>query len=212
MNQAISVELKFFLVSIISGAVLLAIYDILRILRRLIKHGSFLIALEDLLFWVGASLFLFAMMFIENDGIIRGFSIMGMAIGMVLYHGVLSELLVNLITKLIRLLFSPFAFVCRKVKAFIVMLIKQGKRIVNFFSGRLKKRTKSVRMALDKRKQKKMQQKKQRAEEKRQAKVKAGKKTANPAENMAANRQAVRPAVTLERVDPDTWKQSNYKK
>jgi hypothetical protein len=63
MNPAISVELHFFLTSILWGVILLVAYDVLRIFRRLIKHDAFFIALEDLIFWVVASLFIFAMIY-----------------------------------------------------------------------------------------------------------------------------------------------------
>jgi spore cortex biosynthesis protein YabQ len=219
MNQEITVELRFFLVSILSGAILLAVYDIFRIFRRLIKHDSFFIALEDLIFWVGAGLFIFAMMFKENDGIIRGFSIMGMAIGMVLYHFVFSDRIVNLITKLIRLLFSPFVFVYKKVKSFIDLLFRQVKRIVKFIAKRLKKRIKSVRIALDTRKQaatlRKRKRsdiklsKKQKVSEEKQARRKSQKPEALK-ELPEINSRADRPAATFERVNPYTLKKAEH--
>jgi hypothetical protein len=63
MNHAISVELQFFLISVLWGSILLLIYDLFRIFRRLVKHDTFFVALEDLIFWVAASLFIFAMMY-----------------------------------------------------------------------------------------------------------------------------------------------------
>ncbi|MDF2944786.1 MAG: hypothetical protein K0S01_3644 [Herbinix sp.] len=154
MNHAITVELQFFLRSILWGGLLLLVYDGLRIIRRLIKHDSFFVAVEDLIFWVAASLFIFIMMYKENNGIIRGFSVMGMAIGMILYHYIVSELLVNAITKFIRTLFRPFAIAFGKVKRFILYLISIAKKIVKFILRRLKKLRKSVKIVLSKRKQK----------------------------------------------------------
>lgn len=172
MNQAISVELQFFLVSVLSGGILLLVYDILRILRRLMKHDSFFVALEDLIYWVGASLFIFAMMYKENDGIIRGFSILGMLIGMVLYHYIIDDILVNLIVKLIKTLISPFVFVINKIKGFLKLIWKQGKKVVNFFTRQLKKRTKSVKITMDKRKQTSTARKQKHLEEKNRKKSK----------------------------------------
>jgi spore cortex biosynthesis protein YabQ len=152
MNQAITVELQFFLISILWGVLLLLVYDGLRIIRRLIKHDSFFVAVEDLIFWVLASLFIFAMMYKENNGIIRGFSVMGMAIGMVLYHYILSEFLVNFVTKFIKTLFRPFGIAFGWVKRFVLYLQSIGKKIVNFLIKRLKKTGKSVKITLDTRK------------------------------------------------------------
>jgi spore cortex biosynthesis protein YabQ len=86
MNSAITTQLEFFLVSTLWGAIILFVYDGFRILRRVVKQNEIIIALEDLVFWVFAGVFIFAMMYHLNDGIIRGYSVMGMTIGMLLYN------------------------------------------------------------------------------------------------------------------------------
>jgi hypothetical protein len=91
-------------------------------------------------------------MYKENNGIIRGFSVMGMAIGMVLYHYILSEFLVNFVTKFIKTLFRPFGIAFGWVKRFVLYLQSIGKKIVNFLIKRLKKTGKSVKITLDTRK------------------------------------------------------------
>lgn len=148
MNKDIIVELMFFLISILWGAIILLAYDCLRILRRLIKHKTLLIGIEDLIFWVASSIFIFSMIYRENDGIIRGFSIMGMALGMVAYHYIFSDLIVKLFTMLIQYLLKPFGFILKKIK-------KIGLYLINFVLIRLKKLHKSVRIALNARIQKK---------------------------------------------------------
>lgn len=170
MNQALSIELSFFLISVLCGAILLLVYDIFRILRRIIKHNGGFVALEDLLFWVGASLFIFVMLFKENDGIIRGFAIIGMTAGMLLYHYILSDIIVNLVTKLIQTLFRPFAIVLRKIKSFLAFIWKWAKRAINFVTRRLKKWTKSVRISVNKKKQASTDKRLKRINEKRQRK------------------------------------------
>lgn len=166
MNKAITIELQFFLISILWGLIILFVYDNLRILRRLVKHNNLVIAVQDLIFWVTASVFIFAMMYRENNGIIRGFSVMGMAIGMVLYHYILSELLVDAVTKVIFTLFRPFIFVFKRIKGFILFVYKKGKRVCKFLLLRLKKLLKSVRIALNKRKLKKAMKREKRREKK----------------------------------------------
>ncbi len=166
MNQAITVELQFFLISILWGAILLLVYDGLRILRRVIKHDRFFIAVEDLIFWVLASLFIFAMMYKENNGIIRGFSVMGMAIGMVIYHYIISEIFVTMITKLIHMLLRPFSIAYNSVKKFVLFLASKGKKVLKFLLSRLKKHYQSVKITLNKRKQKRAAIKQKRMEKK----------------------------------------------
>ncbi len=180
MNYAITIEVRFFLISILCGALVLLVYDVLRILRRIIKHNYFFIAVEDLIFWVTAGIFIFVMMYRENDGIIRSFSIMGMAIGMVLYHYILSGFIVYIITKLIRALLRPFGMAINMVKKLLRFLNKKIGLLAHFIEKRLKKRMNSVKIALNKRKRillaesrKKSQQlalEKKKRQDKRQAK------------------------------------------
>ncbi|MDF2541913.1 MAG: hypothetical protein K0S47_1631 [Herbinix sp.] len=154
MNKAISVELHFFLVSILWGIILLLIYDSLRIFRRLIKQNAFFIAIQDFFYWVISSVLIFAMMYKQNNGIIRGFSIMGMLLGMLLYHYLLSDLIVGAITAFIKLLFRPIVFVVGKIKKGILFIGKKGKKVINNLFLRLKKLVKSIKMRLDKNKKK----------------------------------------------------------
>jgi spore cortex biosynthesis protein YabQ len=196
MNHAITIELQFFLISVISGAIILLVYDFLRIMRRIIKHDSFFTSLEDLFFWVGASLFIFAMIYKENDGIIRGFCVMGMAIGMVLYHFTLSNLIVKLITNFIHILLSPFVFAIKQVKKFLRFLWSGIKKTVNFVLGRLKKWTKSVRIALSKkrqvesvRKQKRVSEKLKKSQEKNQKKNRKNQKNQKKSQKNLKNQK-----------------------
>ncbi len=73
------------------GAGLLALYDVLRIIRRLIRHNAAAVAAEDLLFWVFCGIAMFGFMYRENDGVIRGFLVLGAAAGMLLYTMIVSR-------------------------------------------------------------------------------------------------------------------------
>ena len=137
MNEAILIELRFFIVSIMWGGLILIIYDCLRIFRHVIKHKKFFIAVEDIVYWVVCSFLIFQMMYKQNNGIIRAFSILGMLIGMLIYHWTLSELLVEgisyLLKKIINFIFliisfvlKPFLWILKIFKSFL----GKGKRII----------------------------------------------------------------------------------
>lgn len=130
MNQIINLEIKFFLVSILSGVVLLIIYDVLRIFRKVVEHGVVWISLEDIVYWVICSVLIFRMMYKMNDGVIRGFSLLGILLGMILYKVSISDYIVkgisfvlikikNLIEKIIGFLLKPFKFVLNKIMQFL---------------------------------------------------------------------------------------------
>ena len=153
MNPAITIELQFFLLSILWGGLLLLAYDVLRIFRRLIKHGIILVAIEDLIFWLLASLFIFTMIFQKNNGIIRGFSIIGMLLGIILYHFSISEWLVKSITNLIQTLLSPIKAAVKQIIRLLRLLWAWGKKRINNLLYRLKKNKKSVKITLKTKKQ-----------------------------------------------------------
>lgn len=166
MNEAITVELQFFLISILWGAVILLVYDILRIFRRLIPHNGLFLALEDLIFWVLSSVFIFAMIYTMNNGTIRGFSVMGMGIGMILYHFIFSELIVIWITKALLLLLSPIRFVLSRIKRVFRFIGAKIKKVSDSVLSRLKKSVKSVRIALNAKRRKRAEKRSKRREKK----------------------------------------------
>lgn len=51
MSGTIITEWHFWMASIITGVIMTFAYDILRLLRRIIRHNRFFVDMEDLLFW-----------------------------------------------------------------------------------------------------------------------------------------------------------------
>ena len=60
-------------------------YDVIRIFRRLIPHGTAAVAVEDILYWFICGVSIFRMLYLENSGAIRGFAIAAVVLGMLLY-------------------------------------------------------------------------------------------------------------------------------
>ena len=95
MSQNIINEIYFFGSCVLTGIIVIAMYDVLRIFRRVIKHGVFAVGVEDFVYWVGSSFFVFHIIYIRNDGIIRGFAILAIVLGMILYNVTISHWLVK---------------------------------------------------------------------------------------------------------------------
>jgi len=102
MSQVIVNELRVAAVALLSGAFITVVYDILRIFRRLISHGNFLIGIEDFLFWMWTAGWIFSVLYRENDGNLRMYTLLSMAVGMILYHKTLSGPLVGISGKVIK--------------------------------------------------------------------------------------------------------------
>lgn len=170
MNKAINLEVRFFLTSVMWGGILFILYDALRIIRRIIKHCEVIIAIQDILYWMISSVLIFRMMYQMNNGIIRGFSVLGITIGMILYKYLLSDwvvdgisyllnTLIGWIKKLILFLMKPFRFVFRIMKKGVNKVKVKIKSLKNSLLNRLQIFHKKVKIKKEAKKKEKEEQK-----------------------------------------------------
>ena len=92
INEIIYWELYALVVSFFNGVLLAWIYDNIRAFRRIVRHKTVaFMSVEDIIYGIYAGLSVFVMCFKVADGIIRGFIIMGIAVGAFLYFKFLSS-------------------------------------------------------------------------------------------------------------------------
>lgn len=141
VSETIGHEAVFLGVSILVGAGLFLLYDILRIFRRLVRHGNIWIGVEDFLYWLVCTGAVFVMLYQENDGMVRGFALGGVVLGMLLYYVLLSRYVVRanvfvlkkvfgFLGKIFGFLFHPLAWVLKKVGRFLRKQLKKFIRAV----------------------------------------------------------------------------------
>lgn len=147
VNESISREAIFLGISLLLGVVLFLLYDILRIFRRVVPHGNIWIGIEDFLYWICCAAVVFVMLYQENDGMVRGFALGGIVIGMMLYYLLFSRFVIRInvailktvlgfFGKILHFLFSPF--------------IKIWKKIFGFFKKQLKKVIRAIKIGISK--------------------------------------------------------------
>lgn len=145
ISTAICREAGFLGLAVLLGAGLFFLYDILRIFRRIVWHGAVWIGIEDLIYWLICTGAVFVMLYRGNDGMVRAFALGGVGIGMLLYYVLLSSLVIKInvfvikkvigfIGKILRVLFTPFLWI--------------GKKIWRFFRKQLKKFFRAVKISL----------------------------------------------------------------
>lgn len=78
------------------GVKLAFIYDIIRMFRFLVLHNNFFISLEDFLFWIYSSVIMFKVQLEQSNGVLRGFSVLAMFMGMLLYNRLIGERLTKM--------------------------------------------------------------------------------------------------------------------
>lgn len=93
-------ELSVLTASLLTGAALMAAYDVLRALRVLLPHGALLVGLEDILYWLAAGFTVFYLLYREQDGVIRLYVIVLVLGTMVIYDRICSANLRKLLKKL----------------------------------------------------------------------------------------------------------------
>lgn len=90
-------ELEIFVHAVISGMVVYGAYTLIRMIRRLVKHNLLSISIEDFLFWVGTSFYLFIQIYNTSDGSVRWYLVLGIVGGVILL-----DLLIFLAKKMCR--------------------------------------------------------------------------------------------------------------
>lgn len=145
IGEVIRGEAVFFGVAFLVGMGLVLVYDVFRILRRVIRHGTVLIGIEDLCFWLLCTIAVFLLLYQENDGMIRLFAFVGILLGMGIYLAVFSRFILRFfvwlfggilkgLKKIGRVLFGP--------------ILKIGRKILLFLKKWLKKWYKAIKMSL----------------------------------------------------------------
>lgn len=130
MSQVILGELRVVGVAFLSGAVITMVYDILRIFRRVISHGNFWIGAEDFIFWIWTALWTFSVLYRENDGNLRMYTMLFMAVGMILYHLTISEPLVRFFGKILKKILETALYPLKMLKIYMRFLGKKLKKPV----------------------------------------------------------------------------------
>jgi len=145
MSDIINGEILFFLISVSTGVLILFGYDLLRAFRRVFVHGYLWLAIEDFLYWSIAGIAAFGVIFINNSGMLRGFSIIAMLLGMMLYHKSISRLIIKVVSGILKLIMSVIRAIFN-VLTFPLRFI--SKKMRNKTLKMLKKHIKEVKMTL----------------------------------------------------------------
>lgn len=161
VHSEIARQAWLFLYAAVTGAGLLLLYDLLRVIRRVVRHKTAAIAVEDLLFWIFCAFILFGFMYRENEGVIRGFLVLGAGTGMILYTLFASRWIVKggaaalrsvvrSVWKVCRVIGKPFCVLGRAGGHRVRKMHRFHRKIMRSLKKRLKKAGKAVRIGISK--------------------------------------------------------------
>ena len=133
-------QLQYFLASFLWGVLLFFLYDLLRIFRKLISHNLMAVFMEDITFWVVASVFVFRMVFEENNGILRLFFIFALVAGMYAYFCLAGNRFSDWMAKWIQGILYPIGHCFKKVLKSVKNILKKcTKHLIMKTRGKLQR-------------------------------------------------------------------------
>lgn len=147
MYSTVQSETAFFLISVLSGAIIAFLYDILRIKRRIVAASDSVVNGEDILFFAFAAAFLFYVAFKKNGGEVRLQGFLGGGLGIFLYAALVRNRFVNLGETILKWLIKTAVLVF-KTALFPLLIVfralKKPVRIVAWYTGRALRRARRV--------------------------------------------------------------------
>ena len=111
-----------FFIFILNGIIIGILFDFFRILRKTFKTTDFVTYIEDLLFWILTGFSIIYFIFTFNNGEIRLFMFLGIALGIFIYmflfssyfikiNVIIIKFLKKIIGKIFKIIFIPIKFI-----------------------------------------------------------------------------------------------------
>lgn len=123
--------------SLCYGGIWMAVYDILRVFRKLVRHSYTAVGAEDFVYWICTGIGIFRFLYRENDGTIRGFVLVGIGLGMLLFSKGISRFSVPAVSwVLYRIVVVPL----KCIKRFLKNLLQPFARMCKTFGRAVRKR------------------------------------------------------------------------
>ena len=138
----------FLIHSLLLGAILTFIYDGFLIIRKVIRHSTFFVSLEDMIFWIACALLVFYTLYKENNGILRWFAVAGAALGMVVYKKTLSSFVIeaasraftfiyHILSRILGIVMKPLHFLGKKVQKGSHITLRKGRKLGKYLKKKL---------------------------------------------------------------------------
>lgn len=136
-----------FCIFILTGILIGVLFDVFRILRKSFKTSDFITLIQDLIFWLLTSYLVGYTVFKFNNGEIRSYIFLGIAIGLTFYILIFSNVFIKINVKIIQLLKITvkyiFSFIVIPFKLFWNCLRKIFLKPISFIFINIRKNVKN---------------------------------------------------------------------
>ena len=89
-------QAHLFYIFILTGILLGVLFDVFRILRKSFKTSDLITYIEDVVFWILAGFLLFYTVYKFNNGEIRSYVLLGIALGLTAYLIIFSKIFIKI--------------------------------------------------------------------------------------------------------------------
>lgn len=139
-----------FFIFVLNGCLIGIIFDFFRILRKSFKTSDIITYIEDILFWILTGISILYFIFVFNNGEIRLFMFLGIAVGITLYMLIFSSFFIKInvtiilffkkiIIKILKIILIPFKFIKKTFfKPISFIFINIRKNFTNLFNNFIK--------------------------------------------------------------------------
>ncbi|WP_268919958.1 spore cortex biosynthesis protein YabQ [Acetivibrio mesophilus] len=142
---SVSNQAYVFFSCVLGGMIVAFIYDIFRVRRKAIRSSNLIVYFEDFIYWIIVALTLFAIIYRSNEGEIRGYLILGIVIGIILYALLLSKIVMTIFLFIINIIYKAAVTLCgilllpiRVALKILGVPVKKAYKIVARGAGKIK--------------------------------------------------------------------------
>lgn len=128
-----------FFVFILTGFLIGILFDIFRVLRRSFKTSDIITYIEDIIFWIITGLIILYVSFVFNNGQIRGYTLLGLMLGGILYLLIFSNIFIKVMVTILNHIKKILKFIINIATYPIKFVIKIFQKPIHFIFINLSK-------------------------------------------------------------------------
>jgi len=126
-------------VMLLSGIGMGAVFDGYRVVSNELKFPRWWLPVLDILYWMAAAVIVFRVLYASNNGELRAYVFIGLAIGVIIYYVLFSKMIIGAVKWLIRAVRAVILFLWKCVEVLVIkpvlLLYKLAAVIVAFGSA-----------------------------------------------------------------------------
>ena len=143
VNQA-----YLFYIYLLTGILIGLLFDVFRIFRKSFKHSDITTIIQDILFFILTSMLILYTVYKFNNGEVRSYIILGIALGLTIYLLLFSKIFININVKIIDVIKKMIGYIFNilflPIRVILIFLKKRIFKPISFVIINIKKSFKNI--------------------------------------------------------------------